>query len=430
MFESKMIALLQKINVKTIIEFGSFDGKDAIKYRNWFPDADIYSCEPNPYIFDKFEENVKDFNINCCRIAFGNTTCSKDITLTQGKVNNAYTDGSTFLIPNIEYKNSQSHLYFREKVIKVEMTTLDKFFKKHKIDNVDFIHMNVGGYIPEVMDGINKIKPTVIYAKVIGNEKMFLNALNYKQCSEIFKKIGYEEILIDDNNGFVVYILRNYIKNLFSQEQINLFDILTKGKSKVSEINELASTLSLGRNKIYELTELVGKLKGMMESKRKGPPINDKETMGNMPIKIINNTFGVAIGKSVIKSIIDRLHITDIIEEHIEELLKNRGGIKPLIIFAEIAGNEDLLMGMLDQKQCSKIFEKIGREKILMGEVDKTVVYILKKYINDSFPLEKINSVDILSQGRDKINELIGLSEKLKITLSLIDDYFKSKLLK
>jgi len=35
-------------NVKTIIEFGSYDGGDGIKYKYNFPDAKVYSIEASP----------------------------------------------------------------------------------------------------------------------------------------------------------------------------------------------------------------------------------------------------------------------------------------------------------------------------------------------------------------------------------------------
>jgi FkbM family methyltransferase len=428
-FEINFKKILQYVNPKIIFEFGSFKGATAIKYRNWFVDSDIYTMEPNPLLFDRLLANTRPYNIKCYRVGFGNSIGRLPFTTSQGKTNDAHTGFGGFLYPTELYKEERSETRFRTRGIKVDVTTIKKFCETHDVKKIDFMHIVVEGYIKEVLEGMGDIRPLIICAEVIDNEKFFIGAMNRTQCTNMFKDMGYEEILSNESERLVVYILRDYIKKIFLPEQLDLFDILTKGKNKANEIVELTNILNKGKNEVSGFVELVKKIKSSLKSNG-DIQTNNKNNDIRPPIEITGYSPVKNINKSIIKTIIDKMTLEGIIGEYIKEILSSGGGMRPLIIYGETTKDDKFVMGVLNHKQCSDVFKKMGKEKILMSEVNKSIVYILKDYINNLFEKKHIDVLDILKHGEDKLNELCGLVESLKLSMTSVEEHFKSNLLK
>ncbi|KKL23309.1 hypothetical protein LCGC14_2426670 [marine sediment metagenome] len=67
-------AYIERIKPKTIFEFGSFDGKDAIELTKAFPFARVISFEADPERFEICERNLYGSGIEIHHAAITNFT--------------------------------------------------------------------------------------------------------------------------------------------------------------------------------------------------------------------------------------------------------------------------------------------------------------------------------------------------------------------
>lgn len=196
------INLVKKIlgnNINTIIEFGSYDGGDGIKYKYYFPDANVYSIEPSPNCYNKLK-TLQTYGLNTFNLAISNKDSiidfyetydvSKDNYAPCGSINkHLISDGEAHNRPPLQIKDA----------IKVECKTLNTFCYENKINNIDLLHIDVEGHSLEVLQGLGELTPNIIFIEVYGPKydhsniiKTLLENKNYIQI----KKQGCDELYV------------------------------------------------------------------------------------------------------------------------------------------------------------------------------------------------------------------------------------------
>ncbi|KKL10381.1 hypothetical protein LCGC14_2556420, partial [marine sediment metagenome] len=139
--------LIQKYisNPKVILEFGSYDGMDAIRYKNYFSKAFIYVMEADPTMFEKVKKNINNKEeIYIFHYAISNKTGiidfyeSKFIKDISGKKSGDPSfAGSLYRVLDSAIEN-QDFQVFSEIPIKVPTITIEDFCKQQKITQIDF----------------------------------------------------------------------------------------------------------------------------------------------------------------------------------------------------------------------------------------------------------------------------------------------------
>lgn len=153
----------------TILDIGGCEGEESIRYSRIFPLASIYVFEPLPKNQKLVLDNIKKYqpnNIELVPMAASDEDGSTQFFVSSGHPDpNAEYDwdfgnkSSSLLAPQ-ENKNP-SWLQFNEK-IEVQTITLDTFLTDNRIDQIDFVHMDVQGAELKVLSGakgfVNNIK--------------------------------------------------------------------------------------------------------------------------------------------------------------------------------------------------------------------------------------------------------------------------------
>lgn len=117
-----------------IFDIGCNNGADTLSFRSQFPDAEIYSFEPEPNL----AKNLANLPAHFFELAVSNI----DGAIPFYPSNNWNPAGST-LIPNLLL---ESHSWIEwGKPILVYSTTLDTFINEYEIDIIDFIWADVQG---------------------------------------------------------------------------------------------------------------------------------------------------------------------------------------------------------------------------------------------------------------------------------------------
>jgi len=148
----------------TIFEIGACEGEDTVKYAQAFAKARFWLFEPLPSNFEKLPELLlRHPKINARAFCLALSDCNGTATF---HVSSAAQDrdsgrpaekcignkSSSLLFPqNVKPKPLQ-WLEFSEK-IDVETLTLDSFCKTSRVQQIDFIHMDVQGAEMKVLVG-------------------------------------------------------------------------------------------------------------------------------------------------------------------------------------------------------------------------------------------------------------------------------------
>jgi len=159
--------------INTIIDIGALDGGDTLRFSSWYPNAKIFTIEGSPNNFDVLNkkigkrENVKTFNYIMSSVngivKFYQTAYSDDCG-----VNAEYmVMGSIYDI--IDEKKNKHNLKTIES-IDVESITFDEFCKINNITNVDVAHIDIEGATFDLVSGMNKIFPKLIFTEKEGIE--------------------------------------------------------------------------------------------------------------------------------------------------------------------------------------------------------------------------------------------------------------------
>jgi 2-O-methyltransferase len=169
--EKKLQSYFKKDGKMSILDIGSCEGLDSIKYSRLFPNAKIFAFEPMEKNYSLLEKNILKFkatSIQPFKIALSNNNGTADFFISSGKPEGTgedetwdYGNKSSSLLQPDKIKDEIAWLQFKEKVT-VETIMLQTFCATHNIQSIDLIHMDVQGAELMVLEGaqslIQKIK--------------------------------------------------------------------------------------------------------------------------------------------------------------------------------------------------------------------------------------------------------------------------------
>lgn len=180
-------------NVKTIIDIGALEGGDTLRFSYWYPQATIHSIEASISNFNIMNEKLSTIK----NIKTHNVIISDVSKLSHNFYEQTYIDnngvkmvvGSIFdRIPISVLKSGGS--------ISLQSQTFDDFCYNNNITEVDIAHIDVEGATYNVIQGMNKILPKLIYTekdnkhlykdKITGGETELQKLLQEKNYQLIF----------------------------------------------------------------------------------------------------------------------------------------------------------------------------------------------------------------------------------------------------
>jgi FkbM family methyltransferase len=192
---------------KIILEFGSFDGGDGLKYKTDFPDSTVVSIEACPDCFSDLEY-LKSFGVNILNYCVTDFNGEIDFYQSFSKNKNHRASVGSQLVSTPEIKKINSHLVYESSVIKVPAITLEKICKDVlKNNNIDYIHVDTQGTFLHVMRGLGGIRPKLILGEVDMSNN-YLGGDELKETDVYMEDLGYEKIYTEGKNT-----LYRFIKN-------------------------------------------------------------------------------------------------------------------------------------------------------------------------------------------------------------------------
>lgn len=206
-----------------LMDIGSCEGEDSIRFSKLYPQAEIYAFEPLPSNIEKIKHNIAQFerkNIYPQEVALSSSNGTAKFYVSSGHPDNQPNTkswdfgnkSSSLLEPNVEEIQKQTEWLKFNKVIDVKTQTLDSFCKDKKIKEIDFIHMDVQGAELEVLKGAEKILPNIkaIYLEVSVTElykdqplkesvENYLTSQGFSKVLEKMVGVSGDELYINNN---------------------------------------------------------------------------------------------------------------------------------------------------------------------------------------------------------------------------------------
>jgi FkbM family methyltransferase len=168
------------ITPKVIIDVGSYDFGDSIKYKIAFPDLEVYSFEADLERYrktHKFAENcgIKTFN----KAVFSESGIidfypAKCLIKDAGSFHNPGEHGGQGSMYKIteNYKKYFPHIE-QTSAVKINSVKISDFYSSENINEITLVHIDAEGSELEIFKGFGEIRPKLIYVEV--QENLFEN---------------------------------------------------------------------------------------------------------------------------------------------------------------------------------------------------------------------------------------------------------------
>lgn len=220
-----LLKLFKKNDKLIVLDIGSCEGEESIRYSRIFPFSYIYAFEPLPKNQIHIEENIIKYkvqNIKLIPFAVSDEDGESEFNVSSGHPQNFSNDldwdfgnkSSSLLPPDIT--NNPSWLSF-EKKIKVKIITLASFLKENKINEVDFIHMDVQGAELKVLKGSKEhIKTIKAIWLEVADVELYKNQPLRVDIETFMKSNGFDLIKseFEGKVGDQLYLNKDYFKTL------------------------------------------------------------------------------------------------------------------------------------------------------------------------------------------------------------------------
>lgn len=185
-------------NPKIIFDVGCYDCGDSIRFKQEFPNSEIYSFEASPKRYEKTKPNAEKYKINLYNIAVSDENSTKEFydSLVDGSRVDA--QGSFFKHSQF-YKNRNPRIIQNIDPIIVSTITINTFCENNNIKEIDLLHVDVEGAEILVIKGLKNILPKIIFVETLD---LIDNNVNPSWIGDSTNSIEMEKYLID--KGYIL----------------------------------------------------------------------------------------------------------------------------------------------------------------------------------------------------------------------------------
>jgi|LakMenEpi03Aug12_release.lakeMendotaPanAssembly.Ray.scaffolds.fasta_scaffold06226_13 FkbM family methyltransferase len=204
-------------DVKIIFEFGSYDGGDAIRYKETYPNARVISFEGCPVRHSIIDSYKDQFELECYHYAVSNIDGT--IAFNQMQDPNEFSPnnpdkfgGSGSICSHTEqYKNEFKHLVILNEPVIVNSTRIDTFCKNNNIDSIDLMHIDVEGAEHLVINGFGEMRPKIVWAETHLDKKFYgETAYAPGEVDSLLSSMGYTFVYTDGYDRLYVHDIFQY----------------------------------------------------------------------------------------------------------------------------------------------------------------------------------------------------------------------------
>ena len=175
-----------------------------------YPNSRIFTIEPTRRSLLLLKENIQNQFFKCNNI----TIIKKVVCNYNGKIKitSSYGAENTIMIdPKINLQMTHHNKKTDKKTEEVDATTLQNLCEQNKINEIDFMKIDIEGSEPLLTEGLNKLKPKLIFVEI--SDKNIEDS--YQEMFVILK----DTYKIYNNQLKAIDDIKFFISNLFSKKE-------------------------------------------------------------------------------------------------------------------------------------------------------------------------------------------------------------------
>ena len=185
-FNTKWFSQLN-IEPKVVLELGSFDGGDALRFARAFPNARIVTVEADPVRVEVVIKNLAHTHAE----VVNNAVCLKDgpIDWYTSKIDGKVDGQGSLYQHSDEYKEKFPHIEQTTESVTVDGLRFDRLCELNNIDEIDFMHMDIEGAEFDALSSMGNIRPKLIFMEMLPN--YFEKVEGGKAIEKLLASFGY-----------------------------------------------------------------------------------------------------------------------------------------------------------------------------------------------------------------------------------------------
>ncbi|MFR9166789.1 MAG: FkbM family methyltransferase [Dysgonomonas sp.] len=177
---------LQDEQFKSIVDVGANVGQFGKKIRIFYPEAQLYSFEPIPFVYDELKHNFEgDSRFRGFNVGLGDESGKTHFYL------NDFSDSSSMLkVGDLHKKNYPFTKHEQE--IEVEVKRLDECIDANKIEKPYLLKLDVQGFEKQVIaGGMETVRNAAMIITEVSYKELYEGQELFDSLYEILKKEGF-----------------------------------------------------------------------------------------------------------------------------------------------------------------------------------------------------------------------------------------------
>lgn len=197
-------------NLNVILEAGGHNGKDTLRMRGLWPDADIHVFEPEPELYTQLKTAASPFpKIHTYQLALSNQSGNVTFHKSSGR-----SDASGSLLKPKDHLLAHPDVFFDEQ-FEVTAIKLDEWAAQNNVKAIDFMWLDMQGHELNMLKGSPGIlaKTTAVYTEVSLIET-YEGVSLYPEYRKFMEQNGFEvfiEYLTWKDMGNVLFLRKEYV---------------------------------------------------------------------------------------------------------------------------------------------------------------------------------------------------------------------------
>lgn len=182
-----------------VVDVGAYDADSTTHFSRHLPNNKVLGFEPHPDSYKRGLYNIRNKeNVALYNIGFSDKEGEADFYVTKDNVSSSI------------YSIKDNSEFSFDKIIKVNMTTLDEFFASY--DNILLLKLDVqGGELKILKQGKETLRKTKLVLTEVLNSELYEGGCMYHEVDELLRQSGFQ----------IYSIISNY-----NNEGLKYFDVL------------------------------------------------------------------------------------------------------------------------------------------------------------------------------------------------------------
>lgn len=179
------------VDVSVILDLGSFDGGDALRFREAFPNARIVTVEADPDRHAITKANISGTDVELINSA----VCRVDgpINWHSATVNGEVGAQGSLFAHTDRYRTKFPYVDQTAENSTVQGSRLDTLCQTLALEQIDVLHMDIEGAEYEALDSMGNIRPRIVFLEM--RKGLFHGSATPKQTDALLRRLGYKMLL-------------------------------------------------------------------------------------------------------------------------------------------------------------------------------------------------------------------------------------------